>query len=115
MANRARQMAIEKFSRCIKDKLSTNVKDVRLFGSEARGTDTPESDIDILVLVEKDDRITSEMIMDIVVDVNLDYDVVISPIIMACSHYYANQLFERLPFFTPLNRMASLYEHGRFE
>ncbi|MHB1420858.1 MAG: nucleotidyltransferase domain-containing protein [Bacillota bacterium] len=47
-----------------------------------RGTNNPESDIDILILVEKEDRISRDIIMDIVVDVNLDYDVVISPILI---------------------------------
>ncbi|WP_148265323.1 nucleotidyltransferase domain-containing protein [Desulfosporosinus orientis] len=36
--------------------LSKKVKDIRLFGSVAKGTDTTESDIDILILVESDDR-----------------------------------------------------------
>lgn len=103
MANPTWQQAIEKFSLSIKDKLSTTVKDVRLFGSVARGTDTPESDIDILVLVEKEDSINRDIIMDLVVDVNLDYDVVISPIIMSVSHY-ANPLFRETAFFHALEQ-----------
>lgn len=103
MANSTWQQAIEKFSIGIKDKLSNTVKDVRLFGSVARGTDTPESDIDILVLVEKEDRVSRDIIMDLVVDVNLDYGVVISPIIMSVSHY-ANPLFRETAFFHALEQ-----------
>ena len=103
MADPVWQLAIEKFSRNVKDRLPTTVKDVRLFGSVVRGTSTPESDIDILVLVESDDRVTSDIIMDIAVDINLDYDVVISPIIMASSHY-ANQLFRETAFFRALEQ-----------
>ncbi|MHB8073141.1 nucleotidyltransferase family protein [Desulfosporosinus fructosivorans] len=98
MGNPIQREAIELFSKSIKEKLSANIKDVRLFGSVARGTDTPESDIDILVLVEKDDRDISDAIMDIVVDINLEYDVVIIPIIITGSHY-ANPLFRETAFF----------------
>ena len=98
MGNPIQREAIELFSKNVKDRLSPNIKDVRLFGSVARGTDTPESDIDILVLVEKEDRDISDAIMDIVVDINLEYDVVITPIIITGSHY-ANPLFRETAFF----------------
>ncbi|SDG20714.1 nucleotidyltransferase family protein [Desulfosporosinus hippei] len=101
MANPEWQEAIEQFSQSVKDKLSTKVKDVRLFGSVVKGTDTAESDIDILVLVENDDRKIVDIIMDVTVDINLDYDVVISPIIMTDS-YYSNPLFRETGFFQAL-------------
>ena len=98
MDNSIQREAIELFSKNIKEKLSFNIKDVRLFGSVARGTDTPDSDIDILVMVEKDDRDISNAIIDIVVDINLEYDVVIIPIIITGTHY-ANPLFRETAFF----------------
>ena len=101
MANPTWQHAIDKFNQGIKHRLPTAVKDVRLFGSVARGTDTSDSDIDILVLVESDDRETTDILMDVAVDINLDYDVVIAPIIMTDSHY-ANPLFRETAFFHAL-------------
>ncbi|GAB6173681.1 nucleotidyltransferase domain-containing protein [Paradesulfitobacterium aromaticivorans] len=103
MTNPTWQKAIEEFSRTIKRKLASNIKDVRLFGSVARGNGTPESDIDILVLVEKEDKLTDDTIMDSAVDVNLNYDVVISPIIMTVSHY-TNQLFKETAFYYALEQ-----------
>lgn len=103
MINPIWQQAIEEFSRNIKKRLTSNVKDIRLFGSVAKGADTPDSDIDILILVERDDRVTNDIIMDIVVDVNLNYDVVIIPIIMTGSHY-ANPLFRETAFFHVLEQ-----------
>jgi len=41
--------------------LAGTIIDLRLFGSVAKGTDTQELDIDILVLVENDDRITIDI------------------------------------------------------
>ena len=102
MADPTRQLAIEKFSRCIKDRLSTNVREVRCLVQKL-GEPIPQNQtLSSFVLVESDDRITSDNVMDIVVDVNLEYDVVISPIIMASSHYYANQLFRETAFFHAL-------------
>ena len=98
MSNRTQEQAIKLFCKSIKEKLPFNIKGIRLFGSVARGTDTPESDIDILVLVEKDDKATSDAIMDITVDINLEYDVLITPIIITGSHY-SNPLFRETAFF----------------
>ncbi|MBU0600711.1 nucleotidyltransferase domain-containing protein [bacterium] len=69
--------------RNLKEMLSQKFKivDFRLFGSKARGEDTPESDIDVMVEVEK---ITSEIesqIDDIVFKINLEKDTFMSIII----------------------------------
>lgn len=61
--------------------MSDNIVDVRLFGSEARAEAAPESDIDVLVVVQPDrDRVQFEdRVIDIAFDVNLDFSVYISP------------------------------------
>lgn len=59
-----------------------------LFGSQARGQADPESDVDLLVLVE--DGISSQQqkaIHDAIYEVSLDYDVVISAIILKKSQW----------------------------
>lgn len=103
MRNPIWQQAIDRFNANIRGRLSNTIRDVRLFGSVARRTDTRESDIDILVLVAKDDRTISDIIMEVAVDINLEYNVVISPIIMTESHY-ANPLFRETAFFYALER-----------
>lgn len=52
-----------------------------MYGSEARGTATPESDIDVLIVVQPDAERSSleDRIVDIAFDVNLLFDVFISP------------------------------------
>ena len=76
-----RRPALTEFVRRIREALPTNVIDVRLFGSEARGEASPESDLDVLVVVQPDaDRVPLEdRIIDIAFDVNLDFNVYISP------------------------------------
>jgi predicted nucleotidyltransferase len=61
--------------------LSSNIADVRLFGSEAPGESTSESDIDVLVMVQPDtERVRFEdRIIDIAFDVNLEFGVYIFP------------------------------------
>ena len=67
--------------RRLRQALSGNMLDVRLFGSEARGEATSESDIDVLVVVQPDtDRVPFEdRSIDIAFDVNLAFGVYISP------------------------------------
>lgn len=76
-----RREALEEFVKQLRQSLSGNVVDVRLFGSEARGEATAESDIDVLIVVQPDSaRVPLEdRIIDIAFDVNLDYGVYISP------------------------------------
>jgi predicted nucleotidyltransferase len=61
--------------------LSGNVIDIRLFGSEARGAATPESDIDVLVVVQPENKRVAleDRVIDIAFDVNLEFGVYISP------------------------------------
>jgi predicted nucleotidyltransferase len=76
-----RRLAVEEFVRRLRQTLLSNIVDVRLFGSEARGEATSESDIDVLVVVQPDtERVRFEdRIIDIAFDVNLDFGIYISP------------------------------------
>ena len=76
-----KQAALADFVTRVRRELPANVLDVRLFGSEARGEATAESDIDVLVIVEPDaERVRLEdRIIDIAFDVNLDSGVYVSP------------------------------------
>jgi predicted nucleotidyltransferase len=76
-----RQAAVTEFVRRLRHDLPANIVDLRLFGSEARREATPDSDIDVLVVVQPDDqRSTLETrVVDIAFDVNLRFSVFISP------------------------------------
>jgi predicted nucleotidyltransferase len=76
-----KQLALAEFVKRLRHRLGASVVDVRLFGSEARGDATPESDIDVLVVVQPEsERVALEdRAIDIAFDVNLEFGVYISP------------------------------------
>jgi len=61
--------------------LAASIVELRLFGSEARGDAAPDSDIDVLVVVRPDDQYAAleTRVVDIAFDVNLEFNVFISP------------------------------------
>lgn len=59
-----RRRWIEEFRDALRPLLGERLKDLRLFGSEARGNGGPESDIDLLVLVDGLDEETWRAILD---------------------------------------------------
>ena len=81
------------------------LKDTILYGSYARLENTKDSDIDIMVLV---DEKTSELrqyedqITDIMVDLSLEYDVVVS--IISESHEVYKNYSDILPFFNNVKK-----------
>ena len=65
----------------IKKALGDRIISIILYGSVARGTDTPESDIDVAVIVKSAlDHNEEDALSDAVVDMNLKYDKVFSVI-----------------------------------
>ena len=65
---------------------SDDIVKIILFGSVARGDDTPESDIDILIIRANSDKLTDE-INSAAVDVILEKDEFISPHVMSEEHF----------------------------
>ena len=76
-----RRRAVNEFVRRLRHDLPDNILDLRLFGSEARGDAAPDSDIDVLVVVQPEhERPALETrVVDIAFDVNLEFNVFISP------------------------------------
>ncbi|MCP4153070.1 MAG: nucleotidyltransferase domain-containing protein [bacterium] len=71
-----------------------------LFGSYARNEQDPESDIDIFILVDESEARLQEYrerIVDIMTDLSLKYDILISLTKAASEHF--DKYFDLLPFF----------------
>jgi uncharacterized protein len=79
-----RRVALTEFVKRLRAHLASHLVDVRLFGSEARGNATPESDIDVLVIVQPESQRAAleDRAIDIAFDVNLEFGLYISPRVM---------------------------------
>ena len=56
-----------------------DVADVNLFGSKVRGEARPDSDLDVVVLVDRTDYAFKQAILWLAAEISLDYDVLLSP------------------------------------
>ena len=65
---------------------SDDIVKIILFGSVARGDDTEESDIDILIITANSDELSDE-INSAAVDIILEKDEFISPHVMSEEHF----------------------------
>ena len=65
---------------------SEDIVKIILFGSVARGDDTEESDIDILIITTNSDELSDE-INSAAVDIILEKDEFISPHVMSEEHF----------------------------
>ncbi len=59
------------------------LRSMRLFGSRASGVGQPDSDIDVLVLIEGLSRQEKVEVLEMAADISLDLGVDLSPLVMA--------------------------------
>lgn len=81
-----------------------SLKKVILYGSYARGDYSPESDIDIMILVDLDEsgiRNLRHRLSDITFDVNYDYDTQIRPVVQNFTFF--ERWIGAYPFFNNVN------------
>lgn len=74
------QRAVMEFTNRLRSLLGTVVKEVIVFGSKSRGKGNPDSDIDVLVVLQRVSWKTKKAISGLASEVNLKYDVLISTI-----------------------------------
>jgi predicted nucleotidyltransferase len=75
--------------------------DFRLFGSKARGDSTTDSDMDVMLVLEDVSPEIRQRVFDIIYEIDLKYDSLISPVL------YARRDLEEGPFSeSPLYRNA---------
>ena len=72
-------LALQKFVRALLQTFPAQIHQLALFGSKARGDSSPDSDIDVLILVAQEDRALRSRMIDIASEVSLEYDVLVSP------------------------------------
>ena len=73
--------ALTNLGRILKERF--NVVDLWLFGSKARGTASPESDLDVMIVLDKNTAEIQSAIDDLVFELNLAHDCLISSVIFS--------------------------------
>ncbi len=75
----AEQRALQEFVEYLQLHFATQVKQISLFGSKARGDSGQNSDIDVLIIQAREDRPLRRKILKQAARLSLKYDVLLSP------------------------------------
>lgn len=99
--------ALDDFVARARGTLGNHLIDLRLFGSVARGDASPDSDIDVLVVVQPDERRVAleNQIIDIAFDVNLEHNVYIAPHVVTPA-ILEHPVWKETPFLKTVTREA---------
>ena len=95
--------------RRLKDALARDfgLLELRLFGSKARGDSDKESDIDVLIVLEDCDWTTRNAVSDLCFDINLEYGVLLVPVLYSRTEYESD-LTRITPFYQTVTREGLL-------
>jgi len=79
--------AILEFVQLLKEQFNGRIRSALLFGSKARGEGSPDSDLDVLVVVDSDDWRVHKQIRHLAADICLKYGLNLSPRVWSTSHH----------------------------
>lgn len=99
------QQLIQQYVSNIHDIYGSHLRQIILYGSYARGDFRPDSDIDIMILLDLSDidiKKYRHQLSDMTFDFNMDYDVDIKPIAKNEEHY--RKWVDNYPFYSNVNR-----------
>ncbi len=100
-----KQQLIQQYVSNIHDIYGSHLRQIILYGSYARGDFRPDSDIDIMILLDLSDidiKKYRHQLSDMTFDFNMDYDVDIKPIAKSEEHY--RKWVDNYPFYSNVNR-----------
>jgi len=92
------QAAIEEYAARIRGRYPDRIRSITLFGSKARGEASEGSDVDLLLLVEAEDRELTSALWRIASDVSLEHNVVLSVRVFAEARWAESRRM-RLPLY----------------
>lgn len=82
--------ALQEFKQKLKKELGSDFLELKLFGSKARGDSRQDSDIDVLLIVKRDNSRARDLVADLVVEIIHQYGLYLSV------HTYAKKEYRRL-------------------
>jgi predicted nucleotidyltransferase len=77
------KVAVHQFANYLVASFKSQVADIRLFGSKTRGDFGPDSDLDILIVLDNGDWATKDQIRFIASDVSLEFDLLLNTHILS--------------------------------
>jgi len=112
------QTAVDQFIAQLRREQGEQLQGTVLYGSKARGNADPESDIDLLLIMTKDDWSLRNAVSKIASGISLDYDVSLSAHLVSLKRWYQmeiapfsffeNVFREGIPFFGSEHLFAPL-------
>ena len=99
------QNLIKQYVNEIKQIYGTHLRQIILYGSYARGDFRPDSDIDIMILLDLSDlelKAYSQKLSYMTYDFNMDHDLDIKPIAKSEEHF--KKWCENYPFYANINK-----------
>lgn len=99
------QNLMDRYISEIKKIYGPHLRRIILYGSYARGDNTPDSDVDIMILLDMSDlelKVYSQQLSYMTYDFNMDNDRNIKPIAKSESHF--NKWIENYPFYANIHR-----------
>ncbi|HBR16667.1 MAG TPA: hypothetical protein DD725_03520 [Deltaproteobacteria bacterium] len=100
-------LAIMEFKKRLVERLGENLVAIKLFGSRARGSYREGSDIDLLIILKKENRETEDILIDTRLEILNEFDVYPEIVSFALSRY---QSFRNLQVPFLLNVEKDQYE-----
>ena len=92
------QSALKTYVNLIRSRYPQRIMAVALFGSKARGDDDPESDLDLIVIVDSEDNPFRSALWKIASEISLEYNILISARIFSQNRWEKTRSF-RLPLY----------------
>jgi predicted nucleotidyltransferase len=78
----AERLATDEFTTAVRALLGNDLHEIRLFGSRARGEGTPESDLDLALIVTAAGRARRYEVSDLAFDIGLRHSVLLAPTVI---------------------------------
>jgi uncharacterized protein len=94
--NKSRQKAIDEFVRRASRAYGNRIRGITLFGSVARGTPRSDSDIDLLVVIDKEDFMLSSELIGLAFDILLETGGDLSVRVLSSQDFQASKSFSFL-------------------
>jgi predicted nucleotidyltransferase len=101
------QAAIAAYVQQVANDFADKVLSITLYGSQARGEASAESDIDLFIVVHQDTPALRQALVDLAWQVQFEYDVVISDIIRSVDQLHRMQA-NRFPYYQGIEKEGIL-------